>query len=637
MADEERRHVLRPTPPAELQRPRRPRTGRTTLVRASGATALLPYSQIANVDPATGQVGLVLDVAANIALAGAGVDGYTPKTIDNDNQLWAQSGGNLVNRLAGLALDIFRGDLAAGTQLITYTVQSPPAQNQLWTLTGGRVQSQAGDLVVDLDGTTPGDSAIVNPPGDSSTQRWQLVPSYPLQAILGGSPTPFPAFAGAQLAAFTVIQATLGFGVRAQYANLAKNPWTLLAQVNAVARPDNIPAPDWSAVTSQLAAEIGMVADVRDLFAQYNQFHTDLFVDRGERVGQLIADATLDTSTTISGFALSVLESVMYSVLSALGPEASVLANVLSSAINAGLTLGTVSADPFEVAISDLWATLSSQFEGVLAGTGAMEAAVLGDWAMLQAVDALITATGPSSLAWGPTSTARFVAQAGPAYDLAVMEMLLPARFEIMRWSQASNPQIAVNNLGNVPSYAMYQEALQDNSNLYNVYVVIAGATFPSEQALTGDVFGNGATQATFFTDSATWPFAISEQNLSSSTLMISITNQVGLELWATVTTTKGTLRGSPVQRPIPAWAQTTNFAIDFDGGLDVTVKITLTDGPTVGSFAAQMAYAGDEGQLPTVTDPSQSAGFWLDIQPAAGVQSQNVPGTIAVSVNLSP
>lgn len=614
MANESPRHVHVTPTPESFQRPRRSPTGRTTLMRIGDTVQMLPYAQIANLDPVTGEVLLVLDVAGNNTLQGANVDGYPPKTIDNENQLWAFSNGYLINRMGGLVLDIFRGTLTAGTQLITYMLQTPAASNQLWTFTDGLIQSQAADLVVDLADTSAGSSAVVNPPNGASTQRWQMVPSYPLQTVLSGTPTPFPAFDGAQLAAFTVIQATLGFPVRNQYANLAKNPWTLLAQVNAVMRPDNIPLSDWTAVTNQLAVEIGMVADVRDLFAQYNQFHTDLFVDRGERVGQLIADATLDTSATVSGFALSVLESVMYTVLSAVGPEASVLANVLSSAINVGLTIGTVSSDPFEVAVSDLWATLATQFEGVLAGTGAMEETILGDWGMLQAVDALITATGPSSLAWSPTSTARFVAQAGPAYDLSVMEMLLPARFEIMRWSQSDDPNIAVECLGEVPSYAMYVDGLQDNSNLYDVYVVISGATFPSPQAITEDVFGNGALPVTFFTNSAIWPFAVSEQNLFSSTLMISLTNQVGIDLYVTVTPTRGTLRGDPDQRPLPAWAQTVNFAINSDDGVEATVKIQIGTGTIIGSFVAQMANGTFEGQTPTTADVMTVSGFGLGI-----------------------
>lgn len=295
-----------------------------------------------------------------------------------------------------------------------------------------------------------------------------------------------------------------------------------------------------------------------------------------------------------------------------------------------------MSSDPFEVAVSDLWATLAAQFEGVLAGTGAMEAAILADWGMLQAVDALITATSPSSLAWSPTSAAQFVTQAGPAYDLSVMEMLLPARFGIMRWSQSDDPNIAVECLREVPSYAMYVDALEDNSNLYDVYVVISGATFPSQQALTGDVFDNGALPVTFFTNSAIWPFAVSEQNLFSSTLMISVTNQVGTELYVTVTTTKGTLRGNPTQRPLPAWAQTVDFAINSDDGVEVTVKIQIGTGTIIGSFVAQMANGTFEGQTPTTSQVMQVTGFWLGFEAVAGVQQQNIPGQLDVSVNLS-
>ncbi len=83
---------------------------------------------------------------------------------------------------------------------------------------------------------------------------------------------------------------------------------------------------------------------------------------------------------TRSGVVSTIVQGAIYTTLSAIPVFGSVLGNVVQTAMNAALGIGTISPDPFELAYSDLWGTLSSNFEALLAMTGQQEQAILSDW-----------------------------------------------------------------------------------------------------------------------------------------------------------------------------------------------------------------------------------------------------------------
>lgn len=612
----------------------RPARRRPTLTSADGATTLLTYSTLATVDASTGST-LVLDVSGANPQAGAQVIGYTPKATDNDNQLWAFTpAGQLTNRLNGFVLDVFQGNASPDTQLISYPAKTPPASNQQWTLASdGTLTSGLGQLVVGLQSESPGAPALSQAPSGASTQVWQPIPAYPLQAILAQPAVPFPTFSGDQATALADIQAALGFDVRAQYLNLAKSTSTLAAQIDAVPRPGSISAADWDAVVAQLHLEIGMVADVRALFVQYGLFHTALFEDQGARLNALILDVQIEDDANVDALVLTIFESIMYTVISAAEPVGSVLANIMAGALDVGLAAGNLSSSTFQVAVSQLWSTMAAQFEGLLTSMGQTEAALLSDWGKLQAADALIDSTGPDSLAWQPEDTATFITQAGPGYDLWVMQALMPARFEITRWSQVTDPNIAIDECG-APSYAQWAQSVGEGSNLFDVYMVsTSGGTFPSMRAMQTDIWGNGASMQTFFTNGALWPFAVSERGMSSNTLVVTLLNQTGEPLTVTAKVIRGQGRGGAT-RPLPPWSVPVAFAADFDaGGLAVQLTIVDGSGTTIASFTAHQKNSSYEGTLPWVDGVSQASGYALGFQAASGSFAGNVPGTIVATI----
>lgn len=611
----------------------RPARRRPTLTTTDGATTLLTYSTLATTDASTGNT-LVLDVAGANPQAGAQVIGYTAKASDNDNQLWAfTAAGQITNRLNGFVLDVFQGSTSPDTQLINYPAKDPPASNQQWTLgSDGAITSGLGGLVVGLQSESAGAPALDQTPSAASTQVWQPIPAYPLQSILAQVAVPFPSFSGDQAAALADIQTALGFDVRAEYLNLAKSTSTLEAEIDGVPRSGSISSSDWDAVLAQLHLEIGMVADVRALFVQYSLFHQALFQDQGFRLNALIVDVQIEDSTNVDALVLTIFESIMYTVMSAAGPEASVLANIMAGALNVGLAAGNLSSSSFQVTVSELWTTMATQFEGLLTSMGQSQTALLSDWGKLQAADALIGSSGPDSLAWDPEDTATFVTQAGPGYDLWVMQTLMPARFELTRWSQVTDPNIA-----SAPSYAQWAQSVGDGSNLYDVYMVsTAGGTFPSMRALQTDVWGNGASMQTFFTNGAVWPFSITEAGVDSNTLVVTLLNQTGESLTVTATVIHGEGRGGAT-RPLPPWSVPVAFATDFDlAGLAVLLTIVDGSGVTVGSFTAHQKNASFEGTTPWVEDAASASGYSLWFEAAAGNLASSLPGTVVATLTSS-
>lgn len=413
----------------------------------------------------------------------------------------------------------------------------------------------AGQLFVFDNQAAVGATVDMGVFGSAPGNQSYASPSYPLDAILAQSPVPYPTGQGDQITAYDYVVAqlsppvgaiepcTLGgtsyTGVRCEYVNLNLiNDWaSYTEQVNFLAMqppPSGVSQTSWDAVTAQLAAEFGDVGAVQQLYVNFNAAFVSLFTENDDLLNQLLVDAlgSPSSTTNVKGTAAAIVEGAFYTVLSALGPVESVIANLTETAVNAANAANAANNEnltaPFNGAADTLWTSLSSDFETVLTTTANQETAILSDWGKLQKVAALAHGAGPGSLEWTTETTSNFTTYGGQGYSVSVMQMLLPARYQIGRLTtQGNDSSTTIAGETAPPVYAQYVQFISNQVNatgtavngpVYNKYYIADGqGNFPSKAALETDTFGNGASRFDFFLGANGWEVFARARSISIS------------------------------------------------------------------------------------------------------------------------
>lgn len=545
------------------------------------------------------------------------VVGSSPAQTNNTLQWIFNDDGMIVNTSSGMVLNVDGGVANPNTALITYPVQSGPS---------------AGDEI------------------------WTLSPACPFDEILALPPLPFPPFTGVQATAYAYINQQLGItDLRSEYSNLAAPLSEWLSQILAMQCPSGVDTADWQAVVSQLTQELTAADSVQKLFANYSAYHTAVFADNGDLLNKLGTDAGMEqgSNTSVGGIILSVLEGVLYTALEAIPVvgEAvnvfAVLGNVMEAGINIGVAAassgGGISPNPFQVAYSELWGQLSQNFVALLNAVGSMELVILSDWGKMQATYEDILSTGPDTLAWPPTLTADLVQNSIPGYTISVMQMLLPAQYQIFQYQEDDDSAVH-----DVPANAQWVQSIGNNLwNKYWIGVPGSWSEYPSNQALE-DVWNAGVAYSDFFQGLGGWGFARcypiydgSPIGTDCNGLIITVTNQTPNPLTVTAAPNKGQgyVVGSASQTLQPYGS--VSFSTYYEAGLAINVTIVDLNLPGSGWSAAFTAHQHDCGLASGdvwVDTVNVNMGYQLTTPICnSGSFGDSYPGAVQVGVCLAP
>ena len=544
----------------------------------------------------------------------ASSDGVTlsPFVAGSPNQIWqvTADGRLLSGLLAGLVLG---QDAGSSTPInTTQSVPVPVEQTWLWGTGLGptAIQNSASNQYLSVDIT----GGSVQMQDTDTSSQWYFMPTTPLDSIMAlpASDPAFPAFTPDQQAVYDWINNKLAamnnqrhLILREQYTNGAStldNYRQDMLGLDYSAFPPQV----WQPVVEQLKLELSAASAVNSLFACYTSFHTLLFVDQGALLSELGLDAGFEDgdSTNIGGIILAVLSGVIYTVLSAETMEGdinyfAVAANVLQSGINVAVAAQSSNVSPslFQVAYADLWGQLSTTFEGLLDTFDTMETAILTDWAKLKITYTLIASTAPDGLFWNSGETGNMVKAAKQGYVLSVMQMLLPAKYQIYQYLDVNN-----NPIDGVPAYAQYITPAIDGTYFkYWIADSTDWSIYPEEIALT-QVWDNGGSKDDFFNSRNGWAFALTRPYTYSGNaanyLVIALTNLSPNTLVATVFNPSPTSAGPSPQTLYPYETVLIEAEAAYPGGVAITLSIfdpsrgNYFDEP-IASFDAFQDYSG--------------------------------------------
>jgi hypothetical protein len=484
-----------------------------------------------------------------------------------------------INASNGLALNVQGSVTNQNTPLITYAVQSGPPKNEVWSIS----------------------------------------PSSVMTDIMAAPPVAFPVFTGDQETAYTSICQQLNVtDLRSEYPILdsgLSNYLSLLQGPN-LQRPPGVTVADWNCVVAQLTKELMAAIDIQLLFSNYGSFDNERYSIQDTTLNQLFADAGMDQGSkteSLGGIFLSVFEGLIYTGIEALPEQWPVLGNLMETAISISLSAanrggGSISPNPFYVAYSDLAGELSGNFAALLTTMGNMEDAILKDWGKMQATYIAIGSTGPDSLAWPDTLPAALVNASLPGYKISVMQMLLPAKYQIFVYLVNENSAVP-----GAPESAQWIQQVADNQ-WCKYWIATPGdwSEYPSDEAMS-DVWDSGVARSEFFLGLDGWGFARTfpvYENSSIGTdchhLVITITNQTPNPLIATASPTpEGTVTG-PTSQTLQPYGSA-SFVGKYEQGL--AVDFAISDPNLVGS--SQVAsFTGHQHKCSTA-----AGDVWIDSQ----------------------
>lgn len=584
---------------------------------ASGTTpsAVPQWFQIVYAPSIGTQNPLVLNVANNTAGGGENIILW-PLQANSRNELWQYTqSGQFVSGVGDYWYNTFTSSKSPAQPMAlsqmngivvseasqTGTLEGGADQFQQWKITPDCLTTQCGSGAViqnQLTGgylVSSGTQGQVTALASNPQAQWVFWPPRTLQIILNETNSNFPTFTGNQLTAYNDISAEVSpslsgnsctyegiavTGIRCQYSDMdATRSGALasyLAQIDALPVQKGISSSDWKAVVGQLTTEITDVELVQGLYDNYNDFYNGLFINNQATLNQMISDAGLTASSPngISGKGIAIMEGVLYTVIEGVGGFATgklaagigAIGNLTETAINGAVANGSVSQNNFQATVSTLWGKLSSDFISIQTVAGTNETSIDEDWGRLQAVSALIVSTGPDSLRWTSMETPDLVAALQPGFEVATMQMLLPAKY----WLDPI-PHITDSNLiqffnedyhNPPPSYDFLETSI--GNGVYNFSAIASGANnelfvtpFPGQAPMQNDLFNNGVSQLALFNNLNGWNFPLSWTNWNGASpfptgsatgcnqLIVSVINQTGDNLKLFLNGNHGSLLGS--------------------------------------------------------------------------------------------
>lgn len=568
------------------------------------------------------------------------------------DQIWqiTADGRLLSGLLGGQVLSQDTGSNAALNT--TQVVPVPVEQTWLWDAGLGPVSIQNSGSTQYLCAAMSGGTVQVQ--NCETPAQWYFVPTCPLDIIMAlpASDPAFAPFPPEQQPVYDWINSQLaimndqpGLILREQYTNEASALGAYQQDMSGLDY-SAFASDAWQPVVAQLTLELSAAIGVNNLFSCYNDFHTQLFEDKGALLSELgqVAGFENGDKTNIGGVILAVLSGVIYTVLSAETMEGdvnyfAVAANVIQSGINVAVAAQSPSVSPslFQVAYADLWVQLSSTFEGLQTTFDTMEQSILTDGAKLQTAYTLIASTAPDGLFWNAGSTGQMVIDAKPGYVLSVMQMLLPAKFQIYQYLDVNNDPI-----DGVPAYAQY---IASNASGGYFKYWIADSTdwsiYPDQAALS-QVWENGGSKDDFYNGRNGWAFArtlpYTFDGNDANYLVIALTNLSPNMLVVTSLCEAGNSIGPASQNLYPYQTVLVEASGVFRAG--VQLKISIFDpsrgidfNKPVASFQANQDYSVFEAGNVTTAHSSTAGDYQLSTPLCNEGGFDRYPGAIQASI----
>jgi hypothetical protein len=509
---------------------------------------------------------------------------------NSPNELWMLTGD-------GYIISSLKPDLCltvVGSNVLSVPVTAFGDTTQLWSLgDNGTVVSQADNRVLTVgDDNNVGVADLGSPLG--TMQIWSFYPSNPLTAILAQAPVPFPSYTSGDLAiAYSAIMSRLGnnqadFDLRTQYLNLAAplGPW--MSTILTMGCPDGVDSDDWGTVQQQLAQELTAAVAVQSLFASYTVCHLALFSSQEAILNKAIIDASLDVSTKTNSLFRVIVWSILYTLMQT-EPDTAIVANIIQGGLNVAAAKkdGVVASNAFSVEISALWALLDEGFDEILQATALIETDILSDWGRLQAAYAEIIDASQGNLAWGAGMTAELVAASASGFQVAMLQALVPAKYQIFFMSLDEG-------FGNPPPSCQWTS---DNQTFMVASASDNDFEFP-EFMMTNDISG-AVPDAFFYWGQGGWATPMAAV-LSDSHLTLMLTNQTNRFV-------KFSVAGQSAAPVIAPWSSAT-ITWQIDGGDSAKVTVSNSSGTTIVFFDISQ----DEGDLPVVDNQDVGGGWGL-------------------------
>lgn len=376
-----------------------------------------------------------------------------------------------------------------------YPIQPGSPLFQLWvpTLDGLIISRLNGHAIT--ASAAPSGVSLKPPPTDGTVppdQRWHCATGLELQTVLAQPRLPWPtAEKGSHAAAiYEYINSQLGLptrangqqidaGLRAQYLNLAAPLQSYQLALNLMKCPASLDQGIWPTVVTQLNIEITAVMAVQALFQQLQTLHLAMMDAQIPTLSGLANAVSLTETSSLKmptkkgrSWIWTLCDSFTYAVIELAGtviadPELGgqateakrIIGNVALPAIaNFGMSASSSAQDAFQsggspgpalnaaikmieqnkLTVLNLQEALVETFQEVGVALGAMETAILGDWAKVRAVYEMTKVYGePASLFWPGTTTPALMKAMLPGYQLSVLQTLIVSgsNFSIDRYS----------------------------------------------------------------------------------------------------------------------------------------------------------------------------------------------------------
>ncbi|EFA80573.1 calcium up-regulated protein [Heterostelium album PN500] len=460
---------------------------------------------------------------------------------------------------------------------------------------------------------------IVAPGNNNLSYVWQMVPSLPLNFVIMQPAVAFPAYDQGDDLQTSYQDMCSACGVpdlRQEYSNLSVSLISYQSIINQMQVPGNVSnAADFYQVRNQLNKELTYCQSVINLFSNYEGFHNSLFIDKGFRLQSLCTLAGIEQQSELSlGICiLNFFSGLVYTVLSAMSSETpflGILANLINTAVSIGVAAesseNSISPDPFQLQISKLWETLSDNFVYLLGNVENMEATILQDWGMLQAVNKLILlpVDDPNSLNWQPTFDSQFISSSQNGYDISVLQMLLPSKYTIYTVLGFAG------GAGGIPDSCYLQEELSDGS--YNLYYIADrddNSKFPSDDLMNKLWIDLSVSKDDFFKNNNGWSFAVATQP-SYYDCVVSVTNSTQNPLSFTVDVGSGP---GTIYNTTPYNSTMCNVYGFWPANTDFVLNVTDdTNNREVGYFVCKLRTKLDKGSYVEMDSYQLKKGYML-------------------------
>jgi len=603
------------------------------------------------------------------------VDPSDGKYINNTNMMWSYTPDGFIESqlMPGLVLSL--GPLVNWIYtVVVYPKQQWNNEFQQWAVScqtkkvGDNdytvlrfLNRQNGQLLAASQGATTGAGLITQWPIDGPQPNcdWIDVCGYPLEAIMTQAPCPYPPFAAGtpKYQAYAWISenvhppAPMPPGLRGQYTSLdATSDYpTQIMGFKEGPPPAGVHRHAWTKVCDQLLLELAAVAPVQDLFTQGQSFLTTMQTQQGIAIEGLATAVGAGASTaTVKANMPGAVQLTISALVNCAPGGFGAIAVILQTSLNDLVATRQVPATSDTVAAAKLQETLLTTYAAVRSNFSRQVSAIVSDWGKVQAVSRLTTLplSHPDSLAITDVSINTAQGPAVSGYQVSVMQMLLPAVYQLFPIYQQENGFDWTRFFGVTPAGApptdayWYQNGVP--GGVYNFFAIGNGpkgtiesiVEYPTTETMDTYVWNLGQIAEIFYNAVGGWsnfPIHASSAGYGagSGALLTTIVNCTPNTL---------TINVAPNHHCPLSWDNNTqsigpyesiSFALSSGAFDDTSANVSINASDYSGGPVMQFETNG--GSNPSIGSPTPGATYFMHSQITN--PTGDAPGFITVSI----